>query len=77
MKGLLSNLCLGCIAGVTIGVILVSIILSLLFNLSFTAKELLSFYGIAMLVGTVIGAVAGWINCYRCQSKDSNHHANS
>ena len=73
MKGLFSNLCVGCIAGITGGVILVSVLASFVFDLNYSTRELLSFYGIAMLLGVVIGIVAGWINCARCQSNEEHH----
>lgn len=72
MKGLFSNICVGCIAGITGGVILVSVLASFVFDLNFSTKELLRFYGIAMLLGIVVGIIAGWINCARCQSGDEH-----
>ena len=73
MKGLSSDICYGCIAGITGAIVLVSIVATLLFNVSFTVKELFLFYGLAALLGIIIGAIAGWLKCYRCQS-DQNHH---
>ena len=75
MKDLSSDICYGCIAGITGAIVLVSIIATLLFNISFTVKELFLIYGVAALFGVLVGAIAGWFKCYRCQS-DKDHHLN-
>ncbi len=69
MKDLTGNICLGCVGGITVGVILVSIIATLLFKFSFTTMDLFKFYGFAMLLGLLVGAIAGWLNCYRQQKQ--------
>jgi len=66
MKNLFSHICLSCLAGLMVGIVLVSLTAIFIFDIPYTAQQLLGFYGLSMLAGIVIGAIAGWVKCYRC-----------